>query len=776
MLCSVHLRFTMSRDNRPMKITRPCRSANWRNAVWLAPLLVANALAQSTPAPEKPASDEGAKPVARPAQATLKPVTVSGSAQNETEERRRSTASKIIFGRDEIERFGDGTVGEILKRLPGVTTQGRPGRGGPPRMRGLGSGYTQMLIDGEPVPRGFSLDDLSPEQIERIEILRAPTAETGARAIAGTINIITRGGYSRKLNELRLSMGMENGQRQPGASWTRNDTLGSFNYNLSLSANLFERASDSLNHTRTENLATGAVVEQTEQNQASDSRNGVHANARLQWRDERGDTLVLMPMFIVSQGSGSRGSELVQSGGVAPYTHSAGTSDGKFSTARLGGQATYRLEQGGNVNLRFGLGQSEWLNNNLRTNFDVTPGVNSQQNTSSEQHDTSFSSSAKVTKTLDNAHSLVSGMELDANRRVEQATTVQNGETPLSDFDGNLKASSTRAAFYVQDEWEMTPQWALHAGVRWEGIDTRGSISEDAPQVSNRSSVVTPLLHAVWKLSSESRDQFRFSLTRSYRAPDLQNLIARPAINSMFAGRGANEEIHPDRAGNPDLKPELATGLDIAFERYVTGSGLITANVFFRNINNLMRRETALETVTWADVPRWVSRMQNVGDASTRGIELEAKFRLSDLLADAPKLDLRANASVFASRVKGVPGPNNRLDQQPDGTLNLGADYRIPNWPLTLGGNINYTPGYTTRLSTEQTAFIAVKRVADAYVLWNINPSYQLRVSASNLAPRDYTTAGTLSSVNPLGQPVLTTTDSIAPSYTNWQVRLEIKL
>ena len=257
-------------------LERAC--AGDRGVAWLTPLLLTNAFAQSTPAPEKPADEAAKAAQAKGAQPTLQRVIVTGSGQNETEERRRSTASKIIFGRDEIERFGDGTVGEILKRLPGVTTQGRPGRGGAPRMRGLGSGYTQMLIDGEPVPRGFSLDDLSPEQIERIEILRAPTAETGARAIAGTINIITRGGYSRKLNELRLGVGMENGHSQPGASWTRNDSAGNFNYNVSLSANHFERASDSVNHTRTENRDTGALVEQTEHNQASDSRNGVHAN------------------------------------------------------------------------------------------------------------------------------------------------------------------------------------------------------------------------------------------------------------------------------------------------------------------------------------------------------------------------------------------------------------------------------------------------------------------------------------------------------------------
>src|SRR6185436_1191914 len=128
---------------------------------------------------------------------------------------RQSTAAKIIIGRDEIERFGDSTVGEVLKRLPGVTIQGAPGRGGAIRMRGLGGGYTQILLDGERVPPGFSLDSLTPEQIERIEVLRAPTAETGARAIAGTINIVLREGLRRDLNDVKAGLRLENGQVSP---------------------------------------------------------------------------------------------------------------------------------------------------------------------------------------------------------------------------------------------------------------------------------------------------------------------------------------------------------------------------------------------------------------------------------------------------------------------------------------------------------------------------------------------------------------------------------
>ncbi len=733
----------------------------------------------SVPAPSAPDGPEKANKPVPPAQrkpaTELNTVVVTGNS-DDTAARRRSTASKIIFGREEIDRFGDSTVGEILKRLPGVTTQGAPGRGGPPRMRGLGGGYTQILIDGEPSPRGFSLDDLTPDQIERIEVMRAPTAETGARAIAGTINVVTRGGYSKRLNDVRLGLGLEHGSQLPMASWTRNDTLGNFSYNFNLAANQWERGGDSLRHEDTENLASGETVSTTEASQSHFVRKSLHTNARLQWRDERGNTLVLNPMWIVSSGSGDGSSQVQQIGGLAPYSHSLRNSGTSFSTERVGGQWTYRLLSGGNISARFALGQSHWNSNVHQQNFDVRPGVNAQTDTDSDQRDRSLTSAIKLTRTLDSEHSLVLGSEFDMNRRVEAATTLQNGETPLSDFDGNLQARSTRAALFVQDEWALTTQWAVHAGVRWEGISTQGSVAENQPEVSHRSSVTTPLVHAVWRPTANGRDQVRMSLTRSYRSPDLQNLIVRPTINSMFAGRGPNEEIHPDRAGNPGLRPELAGGLDVAVERYLSGSGMLSANVFVRRIDDLMRRVTTLESVSWADVPRWVSRTQNIGSASTRGVELEAKFRLSDVLADAPKVDIRANASVFTSKVDGIPGPNNRLDQQPDGTLNLGADYRLAPWPLTVGGGLNWTPAYTTQVSAQQETRIGRKRTFDAYVLWAVNPTLQMRFSASNLAPLSYLTGSTVDSVNALGQPLRTLSDIMSPSYTHWQLRLELRL
>ena len=111
---------------------------------------------------------------------------------------------------------------------------------------------------------------------------------------------------------------------------------------------------------------------------------------------------------------------------------------------------------------------------------------------------------------------------------------------------------------------------------------------------------------------------------------------------------------------------------------------------------------------------------------------------------DAPPLELRSNVAFFRSRVKSVPGPDNRLDQQPDMTVNVGADYRFRGTPLTIGGNVHYTPGYDTQVSQEQTALTGSKRVFDLYALWTFKPGLALRLSANNWLPRDYLTGGSL--------------------------------
>ena len=699
-------------------------------------------------------------PSTTPAVTDLGQVEIRGNRNNDTEVRRESTASKIVIGREEIEKQGDATLGDVLKRLPGVTVQGAPGRGGAIRMRGLGGGYTQILLDGERMPPGFSVDSLTPEQVERIEILRAPTAETGAQAIAGTINIVLREGQRANPDDLKITRSQEHGQGSNQLNWVHNLKTEPLSGTFTLSAMDSRRADDSV--TEIHSTPPPSPGDQVRMAQSESHRQGVHANARLQWKGEQGKSLTLTPFLIYSEYAAQGRTDARRLTSPAITDTALTDNQSRYAAARLNGQWSQRLSADDRLEVRFGLGQSQYDQQITQTAVSTTALL---ANSLDEQRftDRSTSLNGKWTRVLENGHQLVSGLEHEGVRRVEEASAG------AGDDSGNLKASTARWAAYTQDEFKINPNWSAYAGVRYESILTEGQVSETLKR--NQSQVWTPLLHALWKPDPAKRDQIRMSLTRSYKTPTLYNLVAPLRYSRDYPISGNNVPTQPDRLGNPDLRPELATGIDLGFERYLEGGGVLSANVFRRNIKDLIRYQTSLQTVNWSNQTRWVSTPQNVGDAVTQGIELEAKFRLNQAWAEAWPVDIRSNVSFFHSKVKEVPGPDNRLDQQPSMTANLGADYRLRGLPLTVGGNVNWNPDYDTRRSQEQFSYQGVKRVVDVYGLWRYSAATALRLTVSNLLPRHYETATTFSSGG--ASETARTTDR---NWRNVQLRVEMKI
>ncbi|MEY8879103.1 MAG: TonB-dependent receptor [Leptothrix sp. (in: b-proteobacteria)] len=732
------------------------------------------------PAEVSPAAEVPAVPTA-PA---LERVEITGGS-SDARSRLQSTAAKTVIGREELDRMGDSSVTEVLKRLPGVTLGGRPGRGGAVRMRGMGNGYTQILVNGERQSAGLSLDDLSPDQVERIEVLRAPTAETGAQAIAGTINIVLREDVRKRLNNVQLTAAHDEGRWQPTAAWTRSDQLGDFSYNLNGHLSHSDRLDTSLLRTTetTTDDASGAsatTLDQTDTSRTRDQRDSIHLGGRLQWKLGERDTLALQPFMILSRSSGTASGTRTQAvASTAPdYDRYQSRSSGDFQLGKMSGTWSRRFDDGARLEARGSVSLSAY--NNDSTRDESLLGVaNRSQLDHSQTTERWWSQGGKYTQNLvTGSHQLATGWELEGGQREDGRASTQTlpGGAPtslLANFGDNLQARTLRTSLWAQDEWNVNPQWALQGGLRWEAIHTR-SDTPTAP-VDNTSSVVSPLLHALYRLEEGGNDQVRASLTRSYRAPTLQNLAARPAIDSRFPVTAINPSTSPDRAGNPELKPELATGLDLAYERHGPNSSVMSVGVFHRRIHDLIRNQTALESVSWSASPRFVSRPQNIGAARTSGVELEAKFRLSDVQPEALPVDIRSNLALFKSAVDGISGPNNRIDQQPGWTANLGADYRLRGWPLTVGGNLALTPSYLVQQSPTQAYEQDAKRVLDAYAAWTFSPALLLRVSASNLMARDFNSANSTvadNGISTVRQTALNTDHSL----TVWSLRLEMKL
>jgi iron complex outermembrane receptor protein len=704
-------------------------------------------------------SDSPAPNSTSPAPADLGQVEIRSNRNNDTELRRESSASKIVIGREEIEKQGDATLGEVLKRLPGVTVQGAPGRGGAIRMRGLGGGYTQILLDGERVPPGFSIDSLTPEQVEKIEIMRAPTAETGAQAIAGTINIVLREGQKANPDDLKITRSQEHGEGSTMLSWVHNLKTQPMSGTFTLSAMDTQRADESVTV-----IDSDFREDQVRLSESSGRRQGIHANARLQWKGEQGKTLTLTPFLIYSEYAAQGRIDARRLSSTAITDTALTDNESRYAALRLNGQWAQRLSADDRLELRFGLGEAKYDQHITQTTL-MSSSTALLYNALDEQRFTSRNTSlnGKWTRVMDNGHQWVTGFEHEGVRRVEEASAGAGDES------GNLKARTARWAGYTQDEFKINPNWSAYAGLRYESILTEGQVSEEFK--SNKSQVWTPLLHALWKPDPAKRDQVRMSLTRSYKTPTLYNMVAPLRYSRDYPVAGSNVPTQPDRVGNPDLLPELATGIDLGIERYLNGGGVLSANVFRRNIQDLIRYQTRLQTVSWSSAQRWVSSPRNVGDAVTQGVELEAKFRLNQAWAEAWPVDIRSNMSFFRSKVNDVPGPDNRLDQQPNMTANLGADYRLRGIPLTVGGNVNWNPDYDTRRSQEQLSYQGVKRVLDVYGLWRFSGATALRLSVSNLLPRDYETATTFNTG--------TQKESSRTTDRNWhniQLRLEMKI
>ncbi len=738
------------------------------------------ALAQTSPTPPDAAASaatRSARPEPQPAEAKnqqLQRVEINGTASDDSI-RRASTASKIVITREEIERFGDSTVGEVLKRLPGVTTGGRPGRGGDVRMRGMGAGFTQILVDGERMPPGFSLDQLPPEQVERIEVLRAPTAEYGTRAIAGTINVVLREPMKKKLNEFRAGVGIERGELAPNISWSRNDSFGAgHTYNIGVNAMRGKRVDDVYTDLVRQDRATGSESLQTTRGQSEGTRESLNLNGRVQFKLGGQDTLSIQPFIVVNKSDGysdiSRTVTPTPTDDDGYYDRVQTASDSRFTMARLNAQWLMRLDSDTRVDLRGGVGGASGNSHSVRReNHPNLPATDREvvQDDTTDSRDRSWNFTGKYSRSLESDNNLVFGFEGEGNtRRSHRVTLIDN--TPqegLGDFGDDMDASTTRFAAYAQDEWTVGKQWDFYAGLRWEGIKTESSAANYA--VNNTSSVFTPLAHARYKLDPAGKQAIRMSLTRSYRSPQLQDLVARPSINT--------DEHHdittPDRAGNPNLKPELATGVEIGFEDYLSKGGMLGVNFFARSISNVMRNVTELETVSWSATPRWVSRPRNLGKASTMGLELEAKFRLDEYFDGALPVNVRSNLSVFTSKVNDLPGPNNRIESQPKATANLGFDYRLRSVPVSVGASVNWTPSSTIQQSLQTAVTADRKVVADAFATWNLSLEQSLRLSASNLAPLDYYT-GSVSTTDTL----IATSRSGGPSYTQWQLRWEMKI
>ena len=684
--------------------------------------------------------------------AKLERVEINARPDTDTDLRRKSSVAKQVYGREELDRYGDTNVSDVMKRLPGVNIVN-----GAPQMRGLGGGYTLILINGDPAPPGFAFDQLDPAQVERIEVSKAPTADQSAQAVAGTINIILKVPPRSSTRNLRMNVGYNATRPVVAGTFTYGEKVGGLSYSAPVSVFQWR----GLNEFSVYRDMPGYDFLPSQSTQYATQPywgHGFNATPSINWK--LGDEQTLSLLTFLQKGNWNTLTDYVNEvvPGQNPSLDQNNLGKGGWQLARGNLQWVDRFSDSQRVELKLGAQDASGTFDNLTYPTDAT--LTPQRHSVGDNRDKNLTQSGKYAQLLGDEHSMTVGWDLEWRQHDETRSVTLNGVSQLPTVDGvPFSARIERQALFVQDEWEISPRWSTYIGLRGERIVTKSG-DDSAGSVENVSRVVSPLWHLNYKIDPKGKELIRASLTRTYKAPGLNQMLAREQISGLFPLLDANGNpqtntaLAPDSIGNPNLKPELATGLDIAYEKYLAGGGMFSIGAFHRSVTNLIRTVTDLnpETVPWSTVPRYVARTVNFSKAQTTGLELEVKGRAGELmpgLVDARlPLNLRAAFNLYHSEVEALPGPNNRLVGQQPWSANLGMDYRLKSLPVNTGFSLTYMPGYTTTQTTEQATEQSRTRGLDMFAQWIVNKTTSMRLSMNNAVPVDTQSATILSNGN----------------------------
>ncbi|MBB6273315.1 outer membrane receptor for ferrienterochelin and colicins [Pedobacter cryoconitis] len=111
-----------------------------------------------------------------------------------------SIMPSTVITRKTIEQMGSRRLDEVLKEQTGLAIVSDIGSGNRAvglQMQGFDSGYTMIMIDGQPMvgrnSGNFDLSRITVSNIEKIEIIKgASSCLYGSEALAGVVNIVTR--------------------------------------------------------------------------------------------------------------------------------------------------------------------------------------------------------------------------------------------------------------------------------------------------------------------------------------------------------------------------------------------------------------------------------------------------------------------------------------------------------------------------------------------------------------------------------------------------------
>lgn len=624
-------------------------------------------------------------------------VTASGAAVDIAD----APASVSIVTREEIEKRPFDNVSDLLKTLPGVSGgRGSAGVTSKIALRGLPDQYTLILVDGKRIGNTQyttyrenlarqDLDWISPEMIERIEIVRGPMSSLyGSDAMGGVINIITKKDFSKKTAS--ISVGYTKPEDSYRGSTKQVSFLASTPINekigVRLSGSYLHRISDesvgSPEYVTTSYILGTPGIRQNNLNALFDfkilpnqkiefevgkSVQKNEASQKGEWKTVRG-VLTWVPE-VDAFGGGNLHRDTVG------FTHSAKIFGGE---SKISAYNTVAKEKDSTSNT-FGAKYKELV---VDGKFDKALNI------------------VGVDQALTFGFQWKEDDIENPSNIGNLPPAVANAITGYTGSDGSAKKLSSRtAAIFMEDQLFWNEKFSTTVGARLDDSDRFGSH-------------FSPRVYAVYHPVENWTVKGGYS--EGFRAPSAKESSVSAATYS--GGNGCRSIPGYNNGGcymlgNPNLKPEESNNYEIAFG-YLNDLAKVNLTYFHTDFKNKIDYRPLGKSGGY-----WFTQKINISKARTRGVELDYSYQaLSNLRLSG------AVTRIFESK--------NLIDDTPLLAVpKLNASFDV-NWQVTPSWTSFFAAHYTGKQAT-----VAPNSTSSTYASgfttfdWGVNYEYSKKMT-----------------------------------------------
>ncbi len=616
------------------------------------------------------------------------------------DERRDNSIAKRIIKADELTQYGDANALEILRRTPGVMIPDGKGPAAAP-----GKGYTVVMIDGEATSTGTSkraspLEQISPDMIDRIEVMTNGSAEYTAESMGGIVNVVLKKPKAEGRTSAKVTLGAYGEDLSETAYVQREGKLDKVSYlvNLNASNTIKEDRADIV----TDKTALGTDEERDDKNK----NRSVNVRAKLNYTPSSRLKILYDGSVTFNHTTDRIDSTTLTEGSVTPTSRYRSDDDATNTMlwSALGAEH------------RFGDDIFEWK---AKIHSFVERGdmesLSTLSLTSRKEHDyvlSRFYGLQGDYSALRDEHFIKSGFELKRSDQIDETTRVLNG-VDITSVNDKIQMKEDKLSLYVQDEYSFNEWIVLTPGLRYETLKRDYSSTSDLDYFA-------PSLHVLFQMTP--KDNIRASVAKTVRLPRLSQLSA--STNSTF---DENSIHRPDVIGNPNLTEEKALSYELRYEHFFADKGVASIGGFYRSIDDKIENMVRFNTLSG----RYEQTPENAGEGSLWGLELELKKSLKEYVEG---FGVFANATLQDSSLTNtLTGVKRELLQTPNFTCNLGFDHTLKGSDMTYGAAYRYVGGYDDLqeylISQSQKGYGTL----DFYANKRLDKTFKLQLNVKNI-------------------------------------------